>query len=154
MVKSFHSRFTPQKIPDDWRDESLYRAAIRVNKNDVIPAVFPQDSLDYLSELGYSLPRRGIMFLQAADEFIAQLAISVLAPCDVAKVNELRDILRRKEDAVADGDFNAAISVRNRQHEIQAKIARLAIHQVTRAEIVEALMRDGVTPEDDAHGSG
>jgi hypothetical protein len=131
-------------MPDDWCEDSLHRAAVWINKDTDIPVLFPQDSLDYLSQLGYSLPRRGIMFITSAREFIDQLAIGVLATCDAANVNELRNIRKRKENAVASGDFNAAAALREREEELQKRIARLAVHEVTRAEIVDALVRDGV----------
>jgi hypothetical protein len=154
MAKTFHFRFEPKQIPDDWREDSLHRAAVWLNKDTDIPAVFPQDSLDYLSELGYSLPRRGIMFITSAREFVHHLAIGVLAACDAADVNELRDIRKRKENAVADCDFEAAAALRDRQDELETKIAKFAIHDITRAEIVDALVRDGVDPEGNASQSG
>lgn len=153
MTKSFHFRFEPKNLPGDWRDDSLHHAAVWLNKDTDIPVVFPQDSLDYLLELGYLLPRRGIMFTSAR-EFIDQLAIGEMAPCDVADVNELRDIRKRKEDSVAYCDFDTARALRDRQHELQENIAKLAVHEVTRANIVDALVRDGVVLDDDNFQSG
>lgn len=144
MAKTFHSRFEPKNLPDDWRDDALHHAAVWLNEDTDIPVAFPQDSLDYLLELGYSLPRRGIMFGTSAREFIDQLAIGVMARCDAADVNELRDIRKRKEDSVAYCDFDTARVLRDRQYELQKKIVSLAVHEVTRANIVDALVRDGV----------
>jgi len=147
MAKTYHSRFEPKNMPDDWREDSLHRAAMWVNKDADIPAVFPQDSLEYLSELGYSLPRRGILFITSAREFVEQLVIGALPDRDAAGVHELRDIRQRKENAVANCDFDTAAALRDRQEELQRRIAELAVHIVTRAQIVDALVRDGVDPE-------
>jgi len=149
MAKPFHSRFEPKNLPDDWRDDSLYRAAVWLNQDTDIPAVFPQDSLDFLSELGYSLPRRGILFIRYTSEFINQLAINVLASSDAAVVNELRDLQRQKENAVASSDFDTAIKLRARQDELRKEFSTIAIREISRADIVDALVRDGVDPGQD-----
>ena len=151
---TFHSKCDAKKIPDDWREASLHRAAMWLNKDRDIPAVFPQDSLDYLSELGYSLPRRGIMFITSAREFVEQLAIRALQASKAADVNELMDLRKRKEDAIANGDFDTAALLRARQDELQRRIPRIPIHQVTRAEIDDALIHDGVDPGGIANRSG
>jgi hypothetical protein len=47
-------RFEPKNMPDDRRDESLRRAALWLNGDDDIPAVFSDESLAYLDDLAYS----------------------------------------------------------------------------------------------------
>jgi len=143
-----HSRFEPTKnMPDDWRENSLYRAATSFNGVADIPAVFPQPSLDYLSELAYSLPRRGIFFGSSAREFVEELALGILPGCDAAAVNELRDIRRRLDDALVSNDFETACGLRDRRRELESQVAQIVPHEITRAEIVDALIRDGVEPE-------
>jgi hypothetical protein len=146
MAIAFHSRFAPKNLPADWREVSLHRAAMQLNRDTDIPAVFPQDSLDCLWELAHSLPRRGILYITTAREFVYQLAIATLPGCDAADVSELRDVRQRKMFAVANGDFDAATELLHRERELQAQVAKIAPHRVTRSEIMEALVWDGVDP--------
>jgi hypothetical protein len=150
MAKALHSRFAPNNMPADWREDSLHRAAIRLNRDADVPAAFPQDSLDCLWELAYALPRRGIMFITTAREFVDQLAIATLPACDAAVVDELREVRQRKENAVANCDFETATELLHRERELQARIAKIAPYDITRSEIMEALVRDGVDSEGDA----
>lgn len=154
MAETFHFRFEPKNMPNDWCDDSLHRAAVGLNKDTDIPVVFPQDSLDYLVELGFSLPRRGISFITSAHEFIDQLAMGMLVPCDEAVVQELRDVKKRKEVAVANRDFDTARALRDQQYDLQKEIIKLAIHEVAKGNIIDALIRDGVDPEDHVRQSG
>ena len=147
MSKTFHSRYQPKNMPDDWRDESLYRAATWLNKDADIPAMFPEESLDYLLELGYSLPRRGILFVTSSREFVEQLALGVLTSNDAVAVQELLNIRQRKENAVANGDFQTASTLRDQQGDLQRQIAKRSVHEIRRVEIVDALAQDGVDLE-------
>ncbi len=78
MAKPNPAYVSSNRIPIDWRDESLLRAAVRVNQEECIPAVFSEESLAFLSELAVSLPRRGILFPQVAREVIEQIVVDAL----------------------------------------------------------------------------
>ena len=49
-MATYHIRVNPKNVPDDWHDDSLRRAAIHINQAWKIPAVFSEDSLEYLRE--------------------------------------------------------------------------------------------------------
>ncbi len=68
MAKPNPAYVSSNRIPNDWRDESLLRAAVRVNQEECIPAVFSEESLAFLSELAVSLPRHGILFPQVSEK--------------------------------------------------------------------------------------
>jgi hypothetical protein len=148
MAEPIPTRIEPDNIPDGWRDDSLHREAIWLNRDDTIPVIFPQDSLKYLRDLGCTLPRRGISFVTAAREFIAQLAIGSLSDAHSADVAELRTLLRRKEEAVASRDFDTVVAIGEQQREVQARIGAIGIHEITIDEIKAALVRVGVDPDD------
>lgn len=145
MAESFHSRFEPRdNMPDDLRETSLHSAAKSLNRDDDIPVVFPDDSLDYLWQLAYLLPRRGVMFLTTARQFIDHLAFGVLESGDANSVRELQDIRRRKEDAVANQDFTVAAGLRDQEDQLAAIVSSIEHRDVTRDDIVGALVRDGI----------
>lgn len=134
-------------MPDDWRDGSLRRAALSVNCDEDIPAMFPDDSLAYLWDLAYALPRRGILFITAARDFISELALGTFSEANAEIVRHVHDLQQRKEDAVANKDFVTARDCRDQQDELRARLTGCPVHQITRDEIRNGLLRVGVDPD-------
>ena len=131
-------------VPDDFVEDALHRYAVQVNRDKEIPAIFPDSSLQYLRDLGYSLPRRGYFFGLIAREFVPRMAIDSLPTKIAAMVAEFRVVRQRKEDAIARCDFDIARELRDRQYELQDQISEAPISKITRVDINTALSRIGV----------
>jgi hypothetical protein len=154
MADRFFLLRKPKNMPADWRDTMLYNEAVRINEDKTMPAAFPQDSLDYLWELGYTLPRRGIFFIGSADDFISKLVIATLAEPIARIVQVIRKLDQQKWDAASDGNFEAARDFLFQRKTLQAEAVKLPIHQITRDEIRAALLHEGIDPDAPSNQSG
>lgn len=141
------ARFEPKDMPEDWRDESLHRAAIRLNDAAAFPVRFPEDLLAYLWDLGYTLPRKGVFFLASARPFLLELAMNALPADDAADVRKMHVLMHRKEDAVANGYFDTAARLRDQEREIRQRVAGLPIYEIGKHQIDAALLRVDVDPD-------
>ena len=97
-MATYHIRVNPKNVPDDWRDDSLRRTAIHLNQAGKIPAVFSEDSLEYLRELPNLLMRQGVFIF--AHEFIPQLALATISAENSTDAKEMFDLEQLKEEAV------------------------------------------------------
>lgn len=146
MSTAFHKRFPPNKVPDTWRDW-LHRAATRINEDEGMPCIFPQKSLDYLSELDQLLPKAGFVFLGRAHNFLEQLALAMLPADRSARVTEFGDLQRQKVEAVANGEFETACALREQQDRVKKILASLPVREITCDEIADGLVRYGIDPD-------
>ena len=144
-MATYHIRVNPKNVPDDWRDDSLRRTAIHLNQAGKIPAVFSEDSLEYLRELPNLLMRQGVFIF--AHEFIPQLALETISAGNSTDAKEMLDLQRIKEEAVNALQFEVAVTLLERQTQLRD---RLAIRRptITREQIVAVLARDGISIED------
>ena len=150
MTEAFPDRFEPnKKLPDEFRDQFLYQAAVRMSRDAAIPAIFPSDSLEYLWKLAYTMPRRGVSFSTVADEFIEQLAIAALPDEYLPDVAELRRLQQSKEDAIRRHDFVTAAEIHSQREELKKKVAKFPLREITIDEIRVAMLRVGVNPDED-----
>jgi hypothetical protein len=147
MAKATPDRYLPKNMPDDWRDDSLHRAAVTLNKSRLVPAVFTDDSLSYLEHLGYALPRKGVLFIASADEFIRQVLIESLRTATCSELIELLSLQIQKETAIRDHDFETAAKIREQQCQLESLLASCTVHEITRPHIDAALRKVGVDPE-------
>lgn len=92
------------------------------------------------------------MFLRSAQEFLNHVVIQVLPTDEARMVKEFLDLKSRKEKAVANSDFDTAGQLLRKQKAIQNELASLPVREITRAEIKDALVRDGVDVDDVASG--
>jgi hypothetical protein len=148
MAMMYHIQIDLKKVPNDFRDDSLYRAAVRLNQD--IPTLFPDDSLEFLRELAITLPRRGVVYLGTADGFLTQLAVDTISDGRSPEAQELLELRRRKWDAVNHSDFQLAADLYARQQEVREQVAARKLQLITKERIVAALARDGVTTDAEA----
>jgi hypothetical protein len=154
MADRFFLHRKPKNMPADWRDTMLYRAAVRINEDKTMPAAFPQDSLDYLWELGYTLPRRGIFYVGRAEDFTSKVVIPTLAEPILRLVQDIQKLDQQKWDAASDGNFEAARDFLFQREKLQAEAVKLPIHQIRRDEIRAALLHEGIDPDAPSNQSG
>ncbi len=144
-METYHIRVNPKNFPDDWRDDSLRRAAIHLNQAWKIPAVFAEDSLEYLRELPSLLMRQGVFIF--AHEFIPQLALETVSAGNSTDAKEMLDLQRIKEKAVNALQFEVAVTLLERQTQLRDRLA-ISRPTITREQIVAVLARDGISIED------
>ena len=133
-----------RKLPPDFCDESLHYAAIRVNKDEWFPAVFPEGSLQYLLDLGRLLPPRDTFFHRTADEVITSAAINALPMSLRPKALRHPLVMEEKENAVAGLDFNRAAMLRDEQRDLERELKAQGVFQVLRVHIEAALRERGI----------
>ena len=144
-MATYHIRVNPKNVPDDWRDDSLRSAAIRLNQDWEIPAVFSEDSLEYLCKLPSLLMRQGVCI--RAHEFIPQIALETISAGNSTDAKEMLDLQRLKEEAVNASQFEVAAQMYERQNQLRDRLA-ISGPTITRDQIVAALARDGISVED------
>lgn len=144
-MATYHIRVNPKNVPDDWHDDSLRRAAIHLNQAWKIPAVFSEDSLEYLRELPSLLMRQGVFIF--AHEFIPQLALETISDGNSTDAKEMLNLEQLKEDAVFALLFEVTAQLRERQTQVQDRLA-ISRQIITKDQIVAALARDGISIED------
>ena len=144
-MATYHIRVNPKNVPDDWRDDSLRRTAIHLNQAGKIPAVFSEDSLEYLRELPNLLMRQGVFIF--AHEFIPQLALATISAENSTDAKEMFDLEQLKEEAVFALLFEVAAQLRERQTQLRDRLA-ISRQIITKDQIVAALARDGISVED------
>jgi hypothetical protein len=147
MSMTYHIEFDPQKVGGEFRDESLYRAALRANQ--CFPTLFPIESLEFLRELAISLSRRGVAFIGKADKFIDQLAADTISASHSSEAQEMLDLQLRKEQAINNSDFVLAAELYARHREMRERGVNLQL--VTKERIIAALARDGVFVDNEAN---
>lgn len=145
---TYHIRIDLRRVGDEFRDDSLYRAAVSLNQD--IPTLFPNESLELLHELAISLPRSGVAFVGKADEFIAQLAADTISTGHSPEAQELLELRLRKKNAIKNSDFELAADLLARQRELREQGSKLEL--VTKERILAALARDGVSLDPEANG--
>lgn len=131
------------KLPHDWCDLSLYRAAARVNENEEIPANFPEETLEYLRELGRLLPRRR-MFIKDPGQVILHASAFALPVPFGERLLHFHQLWRETGDAIANQRFEDAVAIREQRMEVQRELAQSATVAVRRRHVDKALRSYGI----------